>query len=115
MAQGGSPRNPLAFASVLYPGKCLASQPIHLGSEVGEHGFSKGGFLTSPRFPHGESVQAVTQPRPLRAAMVVAYVVPATFGAALLRILGAPPFRLLVLISTFLCPLDTRRASPYCR
>ena len=29
--------------------------------------------------------------------MVVAYVVPATFGPALLRILGAPPFRLLVL------------------
>ena len=29
--------------------------------------------------------------------MVVAYVVPATFGAALLRILGEPPFRLLVL------------------
>ena len=29
--------------------------------------------------------------------MVVAYVVPATFGPALLRILGASPFRLLVL------------------
>ena len=29
--------------------------------------------------------------------MVVAYVVPATFGPALLRILGAPPFQLLVL------------------
>jgi len=26
MAQGESPRNPLAFASVLYPGRCLASQ-----------------------------------------------------------------------------------------
>ena len=24
MAQGESPRNPLAFASVLYPGRCLA-------------------------------------------------------------------------------------------
>ena len=24
MAQGKSPRNPLAFASVLYPGRCLA-------------------------------------------------------------------------------------------
>ena len=34
MAQGESPRNPLAFASVLCPGRCLASQPIHLGSEV---------------------------------------------------------------------------------
>ena len=79
MAQGTSPRSPLAFASVLYPGRSLASQPIHLGSEVGEgHGFSKGGFLTSPRFPHGESVPVVTSPRPLRAAMFVAYVVPAT-------------------------------------
>ena len=38
MAQGKSPRNPLAFASVLYPGRCLASQPIHLGSEVVEGG-----------------------------------------------------------------------------
>ena len=30
MAQGKSPRNPMAFASVSYPGRCLASQPIHL-------------------------------------------------------------------------------------
>ena len=80
MAQGKSPRNPLAFASVLYPGRCLASQPIHLGSEV----FGKGGFLTSPRFSHGGSAPAVTSPRALRATMVVAYVVPATFGPALL-------------------------------
>ena len=36
MAQGESPRNPLAFASVLCHGRCLASQPIHLGSEVEE-------------------------------------------------------------------------------
>ena len=36
MAQGKSPRSPLAFASVLYPGRCLASQPILLGSEVEE-------------------------------------------------------------------------------
>ena len=57
----------------------------------------KGGFLTSPRFSHGESVSAVTSPRPLRSTVVVAYVVPATFGAALLRILGSPLLRLLVL------------------
>ena len=35
----------------------------------------KGGFLTSPRFPRGESVSAVTSPRPLRATAVVACVV----------------------------------------
>ena len=32
MAQGKSPRNPLAFASVLYPGRCLAvelAKPQH--------------------------------------------------------------------------------------
>ena len=28
------PATQLAFASVLYPGRCLASQPIHSGSEV---------------------------------------------------------------------------------
>ena len=33
MAQGKSPRNPLAFASVLYPGRCLASQPTGSGGE----------------------------------------------------------------------------------
>ena len=37
MAQGKSPRNQLAFASVLCPGRCLASQPIHLGSEVEQY------------------------------------------------------------------------------
>ena len=37
MAQGKSLRNPLAFASVLYPGRYLASQPIHLGSEVEQY------------------------------------------------------------------------------
>ena len=37
MAQGESPRNPLAFASVSCPGRCLASQPIHLGSEVEQY------------------------------------------------------------------------------
>ena len=31
MAQGESPRNPLAFASVFYPGRCLASQPTGSG------------------------------------------------------------------------------------
>ena len=40
MAQSKPPRNPLAFASVLYPGRRLASQPIHLGSEVVEGGIS---------------------------------------------------------------------------
>ena len=58
--------------------------------------FSKGGFLTSPLFPHGGSVSAVTSLRPLRAAVVVAYVLPAAFGAALLRIPGSPLLRLLV-------------------
>ena len=49
MAQGESPRNPLAFASVLYPGRCLASQPIHLGSEVGKGPwFRQGGVLNPP-------------------------------------------------------------------
>ena len=33
MAQGKSPRNPLAFAPVLYPGRCLASQPTGSGGE----------------------------------------------------------------------------------
>ena len=33
MAQGESPRNPLAFASVLCPGRCLASQPTGSGGE----------------------------------------------------------------------------------
>ena len=33
MAQGESPRNPLAFASVFYPGRCLASQPTGSGGE----------------------------------------------------------------------------------
>ena len=33
MAQGKSPRSPLAFASVLYPGRCLASQPTGSGGE----------------------------------------------------------------------------------
>ena len=37
MAQGKSPRSPLAFASVLCPGRCLASHPIHLGSEVEQY------------------------------------------------------------------------------
>ena len=27
MAQGKTPRNPLAFASVLYPGRCLTVEP----------------------------------------------------------------------------------------
>ena len=31
MAQGNSPHNTMAFASVWYPGRYLASQPIHLG------------------------------------------------------------------------------------
>ena len=35
MAQGKSLRNPLAFASVLYPGRYLASQPIPLGFRGG--------------------------------------------------------------------------------
>ena len=48
MAQGESPRNPLAFASVLCPGRCLASQPIHLGSEVGEGQRCKRGRLRPP-------------------------------------------------------------------
>ena len=43
------------------------------------------------------SVSAVTSLRPLRAAVVVAYVVPTAFGAAILRILGSPLLRLLVL------------------
>ena len=55
------------------------------------------GFSTSPSFSHGGSVSAVTSPRPLRATMVAACAVPATFGAALLRILGSPLLRLLVL------------------
>ena len=42
MAQGKSPRNPLAFAFVLYPGRCLASQPIHLGTETREPREHKG-------------------------------------------------------------------------
>ena len=52
MAQGESPRNPLAFASVLCPGRCLASQPIHLGSEV-EQGpwFQQGRILNLPTLP----------------------------------------------------------------
>ena len=52
MAQGKSPRNPLAFASVLYPGRCLAFQPIHLGSEV-EQGpwFQQGRILNLPTLP----------------------------------------------------------------
>ena len=62
-----------------------------------DHGFSKGGFLTSPRFPRGGSVSAVTSPRTLRATIVVAYVVPTAFGTALLRILGSPLLRLPVL------------------
>ena len=33
MAQGKSPRNPLAFASALYPRRCLASQPTGSGGE----------------------------------------------------------------------------------
>ena len=33
MAQGMSPRNTLAFASVLYPGRCLAAQPTGSGGE----------------------------------------------------------------------------------
>ena len=48
MAQGKSPRNPMAFASVLYTGRCLASQPIHLGSEVGEGQRCKRGRLRPP-------------------------------------------------------------------
>ena len=48
MAQGKSLRNPLAFAFVLYPGRCLASQPIHLGSEVGEGQRCKRGGLRPP-------------------------------------------------------------------
>ena len=55
-----------------------------------------GGFLTSPLFPHGGGVSAVTSLRPLRAAVVVEYVLPAAFGAALLRIPGSPLLRLLV-------------------
>jgi hypothetical protein len=38
----------MAFASVLYPGRCLASQPIHLGSEVGEGQRCKRGRLRPP-------------------------------------------------------------------
>ena len=38
----------MAFASVLYPGRCLASQPIHLGSEVGEGQRCKRGGLRPP-------------------------------------------------------------------
>ena len=81
----------MTLVSVWYSGRCLASQPIHLGSEVGKGPWfrqGQGRFLNPPpRFSHGGSVSAVTSPRPLRAAMDVAYVVvPATFGAALLRI-----------------------------
>ena len=38
----------MAFASVLFPGRCLASQPIHLGSEVGEGQRCKRGRLRPP-------------------------------------------------------------------
>ena len=49
MAQGESPRNPLAFASVLYHGRCLASQPILLGSEEKEGPwFQQGRILNLP-------------------------------------------------------------------
>ena len=52
MAQGKSPRNPLAFASVSYPGRCLASQPIHLGSEVEEWAwFQQGRILNIHTLP----------------------------------------------------------------
>ena len=46
-----------------------------------DHGFGKGGL-----FSHGESAPAVTSPRPLRAAMVDTFVVPAVFRVALLLI-----------------------------
>jgi hypothetical protein len=52
MAQGKSPRNPLAFASVLYPGRCLASQPILLGSEEEEGPwFQQGRILNFSTLP----------------------------------------------------------------
>ena len=42
----------MAFASVLYPGRCLASQPIHLGSEVGKGPwFQQGRILNLPKLP----------------------------------------------------------------
>ena len=52
VTQGRFLRNPMAFASVSYSGRCLASQPIHLGPEV-EGGFrlaesSRWLFATAP-------------------------------------------------------------------
>ena len=49
---GPVPSNPMAFASVLYPGRCLASQPIHSGSEEEEGPwFQQGRILTLPTLP----------------------------------------------------------------
>ena len=59
--------SPMAFASVLYPGRCLASQPIHLGSEMGEGQRCKRGRLkpppqASPGPGHGPPAQWLSLP-----------------------------------------------------
>ena len=57
MAQGESPRNPLAFASVFYPGRCLASQPTGSGggfavaSHDRRHARSRRALLLPPSLP----------------------------------------------------------------
>ena len=62
MAQGESPRNPLAFASVFYPGRCLASQPTGSG----------GGFAVVLRNrPLAGSRKTVLLPPPLLVSVLL--------------------------------------------
>ena len=62
MAQGKSPRNPLAFASVFYPGRCLASQPTGSG----------GGFAVVLRNrPLAGSRKTVLLPPPLLVSVLL--------------------------------------------
>ena len=68
MAQGDSPHNPMAFSSVLYPGRCLASQPIHLGSEVGVGPKCK---RRRPRAPPQVSTPPPLSPTPLLGGVVL--------------------------------------------
>jgi len=69
MAQGKSPRNPLAFASVLYPGRCLA---VELAAPCTKRNSSWFRILTELFHPASSSISG---PWPMILATTGTYVI----------------------------------------
>ena len=59
MAQGKSSRSPLAFASVLYPGRCLASQDTCDGPSSRALGQTQDTYDAPPAEPSGKHTPAL--------------------------------------------------------